>query len=78
MQIEIITPEKSLYKGDIISATFPGTDGSFGILNQHAPIISTLKKGAISVIDQNNKPTVFQVEGGVVEVSNNKIIVLAE
>lgn len=78
MHLEIITPEKSLYKGEIISATFPGTDGSFGILNQHAPIISTLKKGAINIIDKNNAPTTFSVEGGVVEVSNNNIIVLAE
>ncbi|NCQ10607.1 MAG: F0F1 ATP synthase subunit epsilon, partial [Bacteroidetes bacterium] len=60
------------------SAIFPGTDGSFGILNQHAPIISTLKKGDINIIDKNNTPTTFSVEGGVVEVSNNKIIVLAE
>ena len=52
--------------------------GSFGILNQHAPIISTLKKGDINIIDKNNIPTTFSVEGGVVEVSNNKIIVLAE
>lgn len=78
MNLEIITPEKNLYKGKIISATFPGTDGSFGILNQHAPIVSTLKKGDITIIDQNNKPTIFTVTGGVVEVSNNNIIVLAE
>lgn len=78
MQIEIITPEKSLYKGDIISAIFPGTDGSFGILNQHAPIISTLKKGEISIVDNENKSNTFAVNGGVVEMNNNKIIVLAE
>lgn len=78
MHLEIITPEKSIFKGEIDSAIFPGTEGSFGVLPNHSSIISTLKKGDISVIDENKKSNVFAINGGVVEVSNNKIIVLAE
>ena len=78
MQLEIITPEKSIYKGEIASAVFPGSEGSFGVLPNHSPIISTLKNGEIKIVDSNKKEAAFTVNGGVVEISNNKIIVLAE
>jgi len=78
MQLEIVTPEKSLYNGEVTSVTFSGSDGSFGILDGHAPIVSTLKEGDIKIIESNNSETSFNVKGGVVEVNNNKIIVLAE
>ena len=78
MQLEIITPEKSIYKGEIASAVFPGSEGSFGVLPNHSPIISTLKNGEIKIVDRDKKEAAFTVNGGVVEISNNKIIVLAE
>ena len=78
MQIEIISPEKSLYSGTIKSATFPGTEGSFGVLNNHAPIISTLTKGTIKLTDSENAVSKIEVKGGVVEVLKNKIVVLAD
>jgi F-type H+-transporting ATPase subunit epsilon len=78
MQLEIITPEKSIYKGEIASAVFPGSEGSFGVLPNHSPIISTLKNGEIKIVDSDKKEAAFSVNGGVVEISNNKIIVLAE
>ena len=77
MQIEIITPEKKVYKGEAELINLPGSDGSFGLLNDHAPLVSTLKAGEIKVVE-NGKEQVFAVKGGVVEVNNNKVIVLAE
>ena len=78
MKLEIVTPEKHLYSGEVKSAQFPGADGSFGVLNDHAPLISTLKEGEITVVEDNSEEKVFEIKGGVVEVLNNRIIVLAE
>lgn len=79
MFLEIISPDAKIYSGEINSAVFPGVSGSFGILNNHAPFISTLKNGKIKVVESaNNKELLFDVNGGVVEIMNNKIIVLAE
>lgn len=77
MKIEIITPEKKLYEGSIKSAVFPGSEGSFGVLNNHAPLIGTLKAGKVELIDENNTKIDFEITGGVVEVLKNKVIVLA-
>ncbi len=78
MYIEIITPDKKLYTGEINRVKLPGTKGYFEILNNHAPIISTLEKGQIKVTDVNNKITLIDITGGLVETKNNKIVVLAE
>ena len=78
MQLEIITAESQLYSGEVTSVKLPGMDGEFEILNNHAPVISTLYKGIIRVIDNNNKTENFEVNGGVIEMQNNKIIVLAD
>ena len=77
MYIEIVTPDKKVFEGEVISASFPGSDGSFQVLNNHAPLVSTLKKGAIEFRDKEEEYTVT-VEGGVVEVLHNRVIVLAE
>jgi F-type H+-transporting ATPase subunit epsilon len=78
MFLEIITPDKKVYSGDVEAVKLPGADGSFGILNNHAPIIATLKKGTVKVTDNAKKVENFEINGGVVEVLNNKITVLAE
>ncbi|MBN8696408.1 MAG: ATP synthase F1 subunit epsilon [Bacteroidetes bacterium] len=78
MKLEIITPDKKVYSGDVSAVKLPGADGSFGIMNNHAPIIATLKKGTVKVTETSNKVETFEINGGVVEVLNNKIIVLAE
>ena len=78
MQLEIITAESQLYSGEVTSVKLPGMDGEFEILDNHAPVISTLDKGIIRVIDNNNKTENFEVNGGVIEMQNNKIIVLAD
>jgi len=78
MLLEIITPEDKLFEGEVTSVKFPGSDGEFGVLNNHAPIISTLTKGSIEVKDSNNESKRFEINGGVIEMQNNKIIVLAD
>ena len=78
MFIEIITVEKKLYSGEIKLVQVPGSKGSFEILKNHAPIISTLDKGRIKVLDTEGKQEFFEISSGVIEAANNKIIVLAE
>lgn len=78
MYLEIITPDKKLYTGEINRIKLPGTKGYFEILTNHAPIISTLEKGQIKVTDVNNKVILIDIAGGLVETKNNKIVVLAE
>jgi F-type H+-transporting ATPase subunit epsilon len=73
MYLEIITPDRKVFAGEATVVTLPGVNGSFQILNDHAAIVSTLQKGEL-VADKQ----VFQIEGGVVEVLNNKVLVLAE
>jgi F-type H+-transporting ATPase subunit epsilon len=77
MYLEVITPEKKVFEGDIISATFPGANGSFQVLNNHAPLISTCTTGVVKVKTQSEEKT-FTIDGGVVEVLKNKVVLLAE
>ncbi len=78
MFLEIVTPDEKVFEGDVKLVQLPGTEGSFEILNNHAPIISTLKNGKIKVNDSANATQYFEIKSGVVEMQNNKIIVLAE
>jgi len=78
MHLEIITPDKKIYTGNVTSVQLPGVDGYFGLQNNHAAMISTLKAGEIKVIENAEAPISFEVKGGVMEVNNNTIIVLAE
>ncbi|MEN8229447.1 MAG: ATP synthase F1 subunit epsilon [Bacteroidota bacterium] len=78
MLLEIIAPDHKLYSGEVDLVQVPGSKGSFQILRNHAPIISTLDQGQIRIIDQKGGTTFFDVDGGVIEAKNNKIIVLAE
>jgi F-type H+-transporting ATPase subunit epsilon len=77
MTLEILTPDKKVFEGDVTSVTVPGTLGSFQILRGHAPIISTLEDGPV-IIKSATGEEIFNIKGGVVEVLNNQIIVLAE
>lgn len=79
MTLEILTPDKTVYEGEASSVTLPGALGFFEILNQHAPIISTLYDGRLTVRGgDGGKEQVYFIKGGVVEASNNKVVVLAE
>jgi F-type H+-transporting ATPase subunit epsilon len=73
MFVEIITPDRKVFSGEASVVTLPGVDGSFQILNDHAALVSALEKGTLSADKE-----VFQIEGGVVEVLNNKVLILAE
>jgi len=77
MTLEILTPDKKVYEGEATSVTLPGTLGQFEILNNHAPIISTLEDGKL-IIRNANKEEIFFIQGGVVECLNNVVTVLAE
>ena len=89
MLIEIITPDTKIFEGEGISAIFPGTDGSFQVLNNHAPIVSTLKKGEIlidgvdndlesDVLDFSTGRASLEIKSGVVEMKKNKLIILVD
>ena len=77
MFLEIITPDKQVFSGEVTSATFPGTAGQFQVLNNHAALISTLDKGKILIKTATQEQS-WTVDGGVVEVLENRVIVLAE
>lgn len=78
MKIEIITPDRKVYEGDVKSIRVPGKKGSFQVLKDHAPIISTLENGPVIMVDQEDAETRYEINGGVIEVKANKIILLAE
>lgn len=77
MKLRIITPEKQVFEGTADLVQLPGNDGLFEILNNHAPMVAALGKGRVK-IGNNNEFEYIGINGGVVEVSNNEIIVLAE
>jgi len=78
MQLVVLTPEKELFKGEIKLIRLPGTKGSFEILKNHAPIISTLDEGIVKIIDIQGKELFYKISGGVVECKQNKVILLIE
>ena len=89
MFIEIVSPEKTLYTGDVTSVHLPGSEGSFQILNNQAPIVSTLKNGQIklkgnfdSKLENLNilsgSEASLEIQSGVVEMKKNKLIILVD
>ncbi len=78
MYLEIITPDEKVFEGEVESATFPGSKGSFQVLNNHAALVSSLAKGKVSYRNLKKEISEMTVTGGVVEVLNNHIILLAE
>lgn len=94
MILEVLTPDEILFTGTVSQVILPGLDGSFGILNSHAPLISALAEGSVRVdqdVEENkafkgrlntefksDNQFTFTINGGVVEVNDNKILVLAE
>lgn len=78
LTLEIITPSKCAFAGEIESLSVPGTKGSFQVLFNHAPILSTFEIGKIKIVDKNKSEIEFATSGGTVEVLANKILLLAE
>ena len=77
MHLEILTPEKKIFEGEVTIATFPGADGSFQVMDNHAPLISLLKEGPVEYKGKVLKQG-LKISGGVVEVLHNKVILLAD
>ena len=67
-----------MFEAEIKSIRVPGKKGSFQVLKDHAPIISTLENGPVIIVDMTGTETVYEISGGVIEVRMNKIILLAE
>jgi F-type H+-transporting ATPase subunit epsilon len=79
MNLEILTPEKKLFSGDVYGVQLPGTDGLFEVLDRHSPLVSALGKGNIKVLREKNGSSInYGITGGFVEVLNNKTSVLVE
>ena len=91
MYLEIISPEKTLFKGEVESILFPGTYGDFQVLNNHAPIVSTLTKGKVKIIgkisieegvkdkfEYTDKETILEIDSGTVEMNNNQVTLLVD
>ena len=78
MILDIITPDKKLFSGEITLVKVPGTDGSFEMMNNHAPIVSSLEEGEIKVIPVDGDEIFINISGGLVELNNNKVSILVE
>jgi F-type H+-transporting ATPase subunit epsilon len=93
MTLEIVSPEATLYKGEVTSVTLPGVDGSFQILNRHAPIVSILKEGSIKIsapifeftkesagkfVQVDAQTYTLPIKSGTIEMNHNKVIVLVD
>ena len=79
MHLEIVTPDTTLYAGDNVQLVqLPGIDGSFEVMERHAPLISILKRGSVKVVIKGDNPKFFEINGGVIEVLENKVLILAE
>ncbi|GAB2624957.1 ATP synthase F1 subunit epsilon [Belliella aquatica] len=77
MQLEIVTPDKKVFQGEVSEASFPGANGAFQVLKNHAPLVSALAKGTVSFTTREGKQSMI-VDGGVVEIKDNNIVLLAE
>lgn len=78
MQLEILTPEHKVYSGKVYGIQLPGTEGSFEILENHAPMIASLAKGKMKVLKEKNSVQTYEIAGGFIEMINNKASVLIE
>jgi F-type H+-transporting ATPase subunit epsilon len=78
MVLEILTPEKKLFSGNVHGVQLPGIGGSFEVLDRHAPMVSALKSGTLKILNDKTSTSSFKIEGGFVEVLDNKTTVLVE
>jgi len=78
MNLEILTPEGKAYSGEVSGVQLPGVTGSFEVLDNHAPLVSALKAGQVKVLVEKNNETFFEIQGGFVEVLNNRVTVMVE
>ncbi|MFA6260722.1 MAG: ATP synthase F1 subunit epsilon [Bacteroidia bacterium] len=76
MHLDILTPDRSLFSGEVDSVTVPGSKGRFQILKKHAALVSSLEKGKVNVKTEGREE-IFEISGGVIEVLNDKVVILA-
>jgi len=78
MTLEILTPEKKIFSGEVYGIQLPGISGLFEVLDRHAPIVSALKEGQLKVLKDKSNSVYYTIKSGFVEVLNNKATVLVE
>jgi F-type H+-transporting ATPase subunit epsilon len=78
MQLEILTPEHKVFSGNVYGIQLPGIEGSFEILEKHAPMIASLGAGKMKILKDKNSAELYEITGGFAEVINNKVSVLIE
>jgi F-type H+-transporting ATPase subunit epsilon len=78
MNLEILTPDKKIFSGEVYGVQLPGIGGMFEVLDKHAPIVSALKAGNLKILKEKNSFYQYKIQGGFVEVINNKTTVLVE
>lgn len=78
MTLEILTPEKKIFSGDVYGVQLPGIDGMFEILEKHAPLVSALKTGKLKILKDKSSTSLYTIQSGFVEVLNNRATVLVE
>ncbi|MFK8056604.1 MAG: ATP synthase F1 subunit epsilon [Saprospiraceae bacterium] len=78
MNISVLTPEKELYSGSINSISVPGVEGKFQVLRNHAPIVSALAEGGVTIKRADGQFITFTIERGFIEVLNNEIALLVQ
>jgi F-type H+-transporting ATPase subunit epsilon len=78
MTLEILTPEKKIFSGEVYGVQLPGISGMFEVLERHAPIVSALKAGKLKILKDKTSTSLYSIQSGFVEVLNNKAMVLVE
>ena len=78
MVLEILTPDKKIFSGEVYGVQLPGIGGMFEVLEKHAPLVSALKAGKLKILKDKNSASHYTIQSGFVEVLNNKTIVLVE
>ncbi|MFM2360268.1 MAG: synthase subunit epsilon [Bacteroidota bacterium] len=78
MILEILTPEKKIFSGEVYGVQLPGISGSFEVLDKHAPMVSALKAGQLKILSDKTNTQLYNIQSGFVEVLNNKATVLIE
>ncbi len=78
MILEILTPDKKVFSGDVYGVQLPGIFGLFEVLDKHAPLVSALKDGKLKILKDKTQTTTYTIQSGFVEVLNNKTVVLVE
>lgn len=78
MFLKVISPDEFIYEGNVVLVQFPGTMGSFEVLKNHAPLIARIDKGKLKIIDESRNKFFLEVKPGIVEIKDNKIVVLTE